>query len=139
MLINKADAVDVSGMAQELDALAVSAATGEGLESALHVIGDLVDRAEREAPERLGFVLHRPLGPGFKIVPEDAGWRVSGRSVERAVRFADLTIPEAADLAARRLASMGVEEALLRAGAMAGDEVRIGDLVFEFEPYGEEE
>ncbi|MCO6503159.1 MAG: Obg family GTPase CgtA, partial [Acidimicrobiales bacterium] len=42
-------------------------------------------------------------------------------------------------LAARRLASMGVEEALLRAGAMAGDEVRIGDLVFEFEPYGEEE
>lgn len=139
VLINKADAVDVSGMAQELDALAVSAATGEGLESALHVIGDLVDRAEREAPERLGFVLHRPLGPGFKIVPEDAGWRVSGRSVERAVRFADLTIPEAADLAARRLASMGVEEALLRAGAMAGDDVRIGDLVFEFEPYGEEE
>ena len=56
-----------------------------------------------------------------------------------AVRFADLTIPEAADLAARRLASMGVEETLIRAGAVAGDDVRIGDLEFEFEPYGEEE
>ncbi|HEX6947414.1 MAG TPA: Obg family GTPase CgtA, partial [Acidimicrobiia bacterium] len=80
-----------------------------------------------------------PLGPGFEVEREGDGWRVSGRAVERAVRFADLTLPEAADMAARRLASMGVEEALVRAGAVAGDEVKIGDLVFEFEPYGEEE
>ncbi|HEX6946244.1 MAG TPA: GTPase ObgE, partial [Acidimicrobiia bacterium] len=105
VLINKADAVDVTDLAAELGALAVSAVTGDGLEAALHAIGDLVDQAVREAPERLGFVLHRPLGPGFEVEREGDGWRVSGRAVERAVRFADLTLPEAADMAARRLAS----------------------------------
>jgi Obg family GTPase CgtA-like protein len=51
----------------------------------------------------------------------------------RAVSFDDLTRPAAADRAAGRLARLGVDEALRRAGALPGDEVRIGDLVFEFE------
>jgi GTP-binding protein len=60
--------------------------------------------------------------------------------VERAVSFSDLTAAEAADMAARRLARLGVDEALRDAGARAGDEVRIGELSFEFLPdYGEEE
>lgn len=139
VLVNKADAVDVSEVATALRAIPISALTGEGVETALHAIGDLVDQAEREAPERLGFVLHRPLGSRFSVHREGDQWVVAGRSAERAVRFADLTIPEAADMAARRLAAMGVEEALIRAGARPGDEVRIGDLEFEFEPYGEEE
>jgi GTP-binding protein len=54
--------------------------------------------------------------------------------VERAVGFADLTLAEAADMAARRLARLGVDQGLLAAGAVAGDEVRIGDLAFEFTP-----
>jgi GTP-binding protein len=48
------------------------------------------------------------------------------------VRFADLTLPEAADLAAARLRALGVDEALRQAGAVPGDDVRIGDLEFEF-------
>lgn len=139
VLVNKSDATDVAGVATDLGAIPVSALTGDGLETALHAIADKVDEAERAAPERLGFVLHRPLGPGFKVSREGEAWRVSGRVVERAVRFADLTILEAADRASRRLAAMGVEEALIRAGAAPGDEVRIGELAFEFVPLGEEE
>ncbi len=56
----------------------------------------------------------------------------------RAVAFDDLTRPEAADRAAGRLERLGVDEALRRAGALPGDEVRIGDLVFEFEDIEED-
>jgi Obg family GTPase CgtA-like protein len=56
------------------------------------------------------------------------------------VSFSDLTAAEAADMASRRLARLGVDEALRNAGAVAGDEVRIGELSFDFLPdYGEEE
>jgi GTP-binding protein len=134
VLMNKSDLEGAREPAGELGALPVSALTGDGIRQALHAIADLVDLAKREAPERRGFILHRPLGPTFTITREGDAWRVSGRAAERAVAFADLTLPEAADMAARRLARLGVDAALTEAGAVAGDEVRIGDLAFEFEP-----
>ncbi len=138
VLVNKADAFDVEEVARATGAMAVSALSGEGMRDALHAIADLVEQAEREAPPREGFVLHRPLGPGFEVRREGDGWRVSGLPAERAVAMADLTVPEAADLVAHRLARLGVDDALQRAGAVEGDEVRIGDLHFEFTPLEEE-
>ncbi|HEY6628283.1 MAG TPA: GTPase ObgE [Acidimicrobiia bacterium] len=139
-LLSKSDLGDVSELAGRLEAIPVSAMTGDGLSAALHAIGDLIDEAERAAPERKGFVLHRPLGPTFEILREGGAWRVHGTAAQRAVGFADLTMPEAADMAARRLARLGVDDALIAAGALPGDEVRIGDLSFEFVPdIGEEE
>jgi GTP-binding protein len=136
-LLNKADLPEAEPIE---GCLAVSALTGEGIREALHAIADLVELAERESPERVGFVLHRPLGPGFSVEREGDVWVVTGVPVERAVSFSDLTAAEAADMAARRLARLGVDEALRDAGARAGDEVRIGELSFEFLPdYGEEE
>ena len=134
VLMNKCDLEGARDKAGQLGALAVSAVTGENVREALHAIADVAQQAEREAPERRGFVLHRPLGPTFTISREDDAWRVEGRSVERAVGFADLTMLEAADMAAKRLARLGVDDALADAGALAGDEVRIGDLAFEFTP-----
>ena len=134
VLLNKSDLGDMSGIAAGLDALEVSAVTGEGVRDALHEIADLVVEAERSAPERKGFVLHRPLGPRFTIAREAGSWRVEGVAAERAVGFADLTMEEAADMAARRLARLGVDDALEKAGAEEGDEVRIGELTFEFTP-----
>lgn len=139
VLMNKSDLEGVEEQAVALGAMAVSALTGAGVRDALHAIADLVDRAQREAPERKGFVLHRPLGPTFSVVREDGAWRVVGKSAERAVAFADLTMAEAADMASRRLANLGVDGALSEAGAVAGDEVRIGDLSFEFVPDWSEE
>jgi len=134
VLMGKSDLEGAVEAAERLGAMPVSSVTGEGVRDALHSIADLVEQAEREAPERRGFILHRPLGPTFGIDREDDAWRVSGSAVERAVGFADLTLAEAADMAARRLARLGVDEGLLAAGAVAGDEVRIGDLAFEFTP-----
>jgi len=135
VLINKADL----GVVGDVDAIALSAMTGDGVGDALHAIADLVDQAEREAPTRRGYVLYRPLGPMFEITRDGNVWRVEGRSAERAVGFADLTMDEAADMAATRLAALGVDDALTAAGAVEGDEVRIGDLAFEFTLDYEEE
>jgi GTPase len=139
VLVNKADLLD-SDYEPVLGARAVSALTGHGVREALHAMADLIDEAERAAPERKGYVLHRPLGPTFTVRREHGAWRVEGIAAERAVAFADLTVPEAADMAAWRLARLGVDEALAEAGARAGDEVRIGDISFDFIPdRGEEE
>jgi len=48
-------------------------------------------------------------------------------------------VPEAADMAAWRLSRLGVDQALMEAGALEGDEVRIGEISFEFTPERYEE
>jgi GTP-binding protein len=137
--VNKGDLPDVAHEADALESAiekpvyAISAITGAGLEPLLHAVADAVDLAVREAPEREGFVLHRPVRSGFEVYRDGDVWVIEGRVAERAVGLDDLTKPEAADYAAARLARIGVDDALREAGAEPGDEVRIGDLVFEFE------
>ena len=137
--VNKLDLPDVAAEVRTLaDAVgepvyAISAITGMGIEPLLHAVADAVDLAVRRSPEREGFVLHRPIRAGFEIHRRGGVWVVEGRVAERAVGLDDLTKPEAADYAAARLARIGVDDALREAGAEPGDEVRIGDLVFEFQ------
>lgn len=140
VVLNKIDVVEDLGAAHEwadaegVDLYPISAVTGAGLESLVFAIADAVDRTVREAPEREGFVLHRPVRAGFTITRDDDEWVVSGKGAERAVALDDLTVLEAADFAAERLKRLGVGEALHEAGAIAGDDVRIGDIVFTYEP-----
>jgi len=100
----------------------------------LHRIADLTEDAQREAPDRESFVLHRPLGDAFTIDRIRDEWVVRGRSAERAVNLDDLTNPEAADLVAKRLVATGIDGALREAGVEPGDDVRIGSLVFTYDP-----
>ncbi|MEX0756564.1 MAG: Obg family GTPase CgtA, partial [Acidimicrobiia bacterium] len=76
--------------------------------------------------------LHRPVVPPFRLRRDGATWVVEGVGAERAVRFSDLTNPQAADLASDRLTRLGIDDALAAAGAEDGDSVRIGDLEFEY-------
>ena len=122
------DALVVTGVAAHL----FSGVTGVGIDELMHAIADAVGESERDLPEGEGFVLHRPAPPGFEIERDGRRWVITGRVAERAVAFDDLTKPEAAEAAGRRLTSAGIDDALRRLGAAAGDEVQIGDLVFEF-------
>ena len=139
VVVNKGDLPGAAEVADQLGAVLVSAVTGDGLRPLLHAIADLIDEEERARPARRGFILHRPLPPRFTVDRIGGTWVVTGLTAERAVALADLTLPEAADLAARRLARIGVDAALAAAGAKEGDEVRIGDLTFEYTPDGDEE
>jgi GTP-binding protein len=133
LVISKGDLPEADAAAQLLpEAFVISAVTGLGIDRFLHATADLVDLAVKASPDRPGFVLHRPAMSDLRIEREGDGWRVDGVSAQRAVAFSDLTNPDAARLAAERLSRLGVDAALLLAGAQPGDEVRIGDLVLEF-------
>ncbi|NQV07743.1 Obg family GTPase CgtA, partial [bacterium] len=138
--VNKIDlpdaAEDAGRVAEVIDAEVhlISAYAGTGLDALMHAVADAVGEAVRASPERRGWVLHRPAPPGFTVERDGDEWVVAGKAAVRAVGLDDLTKPETADLAARRLADAGVDQALRDAGAVPGDDVRIGDLAFEFRP-----
>ncbi len=117
----------------------VSSVTGEGLDQLMFAVAEEVDRHVREGPDREGYVLHRPLRASFSVSRDSGTWVVSGRAAERAVNLDDLTVPEAADYSAKRLEYLGVDAALAAAGAVAGDDVRIGDITFTYSPAPEDD
>jgi GTP-binding protein len=123
------EAVDVPGEVRFISAL-----TGEGLDDLLYAAADLVDQSERAIPDREGFTLHRPLRDDFTVRRDSGEWVVEGITAIRAVNLADLTDPDAASFAAERLQRSGIVDALIEAGAVTGDDVRIGSIVFTFDP-----
>ncbi|HMD46561.1 MAG TPA: GTPase ObgE, partial [Acidimicrobiales bacterium] len=113
--------------------LVISAVTGAGVDVLLGRLAELVTAARAAAvvPARSEVVVHRPLPEGVTVERRAPGvWSVSGREVERAVSFSDLSDPGAMDEVLRRLGRLGVDRALSRAGAADGDEVQVGDVAF---------
>jgi GTP-binding protein len=92
--------------------------------------------------QRIVLTPRQPITPGFTVQRMEPAsgvfFLVRGRTVERWVAQTDFTNDEAVGYLADRLAKAGVEDALARAGAVAGDEVVIGPpeggLVFDWEP-----
>ncbi len=119
---------------RSLELFQISGVTGDGVAELLHRVADLTEKAQREAPDRESFVLHRPLGAAFTVERRGDEWVVEGRTAERAVNLDDLTNPDAADLVAKRLVGTGIDGALREAGAEPGEDVRIGDIVFTYDP-----
>jgi GTP-binding protein len=50
------------------------------------------------------------------------------------VALSDLTDPGALEHVQQRLRRLGVDRALVRAGVAEGDEVRVGEFIFTYEP-----
>ena len=125
------------------DVIEVSSVTGEGLDRLRYRLGDLV--AEERA--RVGAVRTETAGDDevvLRLAPRtaavsverggDGSFHVRGPRVERWVQMLPLEAPDAVRYLQGRLRRAGVERALVRAGARAGDEVVIGSAVFEFAP-----
>ena len=124
----------------------VSTASHEGLRPLTFALAELVAQARRDAPEpEPTRVVLRPRAvddAGFTVTRREAAgqvwFQVRGEKPERWVRQTDFSNDEAVGYLADRLARLGVEERLYAAGAVAGDEVRIGpesnSVVFDWEP-----
>ncbi len=125
-----------------LGVLAVSSATGEGLDELRNrILAELPEtqptlaagarepEAEFEAEHRV----YRPTGEGGYWVEreEDGAFRVLGRGVELLFERHDTRNEEALAYLEQRLGEMGVLAALSRAGFEPGDDVRIGENEFE--------
>jgi GTP-binding protein len=111
----------------------VSAVTGEGLHELTHATADLVNAARREEPAEQSFVIHRPAPEGITVerVGENE-FRVHGRAALRAVALSDITNREALAYADARLKKLGVDRALVKAGARSGDVIWVGDFSFDY-------
>jgi GTP-binding protein len=68
----------------------------------------------------------------MRVEQENGGYVVSGEGVERLALKTDWESPEGVENFQRELERRGVLSALRRAGAAPGDEVRIGEAVFDF-------
>jgi GTPase len=117
----------------------VSAVSREGLRELSYAMGELVDRARAAAapPQPTRIVLRPPAvdDAGFTVEPaRDGAYVVRGPRPERWVRQTNFDNDEAVGYLADRLARLGVEEALAKAGAEPGSLVRIGDREFDWQP-----
>ncbi len=155
VVLNKVDVPDARDLAdlvrpqlaeRGLPVFEISAATHEGLRPLTFALASLVEAARAAAPEpEPARIVLRPRAvddAGFTVTRHEDGtgvwYAVHGAKPERWVRQTDFSNDEAVGYLADRLARLGVEEELLKAGAVAGDEVRIGPdedaVVFDWEP-----
>jgi GTP-binding protein len=125
----------------------ISTVSHEGLRQLSFALGELVARsradaviAEAEKPR----IVIRPKAvddSGFVVRVEGGTfgnvYRILGAKPERWVAQTDFTNDEAIGFLADRLAKLGVEERLFKAGAVAGSTVVIGEgrgVIFDWEP-----
>lgn len=119
----------------------ISAATHEGLRPLSFALAARVDEARRAQPvddtPRIVLTPRAVDESGFTVAAEHDGFRVHGTKPERWVRQTDFSNDEAVGYLADRLARLGVEEALVAAGATPGATVMIGGddaVVFDWYP-----
>ncbi|MER6306056.1 GTPase ObgE [Streptomyces sp. NPDC001739] len=121
----------------------VSAVAHQGLKELSYALADIVAKARAAKPvQEATRIVIRPKAvddAGFTVTQEGEGFfRVRGEKPERWVRQTDFNNDEAVGYLADRLNRLGVEDALLKAGARAMDGVAIGPednaVVFDWEP-----
>lgn len=128
-----------------LAVLAVSSATGEGLDELraqiLTALPELPTARPERAPESAGEFeaehrVYRPVGEGgYAVEREDDGaYRVTGRGVELLFERHDVKNEEALAYLEQRLNEIGVIAALRAAGFEPGDDIRVGTHEFELYP-----
>jgi GTP-binding protein len=112
-----------------LEALAISAVTGQGVKELLRRLAALLaELPPPEPPVEEVPVFSLEEEQPFTIGKEGDTWLVRGRRVERLVAMTRWDYEEAAQRAQRIFAEMGLTAALEEAGVRDGDTVRIGDL-----------
>ncbi len=124
----------------------ISAVSHEGLRELSYALGELVEagrtaQAQTQARPRIVIRPKAVDDSGFVVKVEGGShgnvYRIVGAKPERWVAQTDFTNDEAVGFLADRLAKLGVEDQLFKAGAVAGSTVIIGaghGVVFDWEP-----
>jgi len=152
VVLNKIDVPDGRDLAEivrpEFEArglrvFEVSAATHEGLKELSFAIAEMVMAHRASLPEQVPTrVVLRPApvgGAEFEVIElGDNEYLITGVKPMRWLRQTDFTNEEAVGYLADRLAKIGIEDALRKAGASDGATVNIGNhdesIVFDWQP-----
>jgi GTP-binding protein len=130
---------------RELPYFAVSAATGEGVDSMMMAVGEKVHSLRLAAPQEMtqydAVYVYTPPEDEDLLVTKTGphAYTVRGRHIERMVIVTEMGNEEAVAHLQGRLRRAGVEQALHRAGAVDGDTISIGWVTFDFEAEGPDE
>ncbi|HEX9697124.1 MAG TPA: GTPase ObgE [Actinomycetota bacterium] len=117
--------------------IVASALTGAGTDEIHEMLAAAVaatSAVAAPAAETHTMIKITPTSDRVKIVRENEAFRVVSKRAERLVTRFDLDNDDAVAYLQERFATLGIESALEKAGAVEGDEVRIGDAVFNFLP-----
>lgn len=112
----------------------ISSIYNEGIDVLIKDLNELVKTSASVVEEDMNsfkeykFVSEKP----FTIAKEDGIWVVKGEKVEQLFKMTRFTEDESVLRFAHKLKKIGVEEALTKAGAKIGDEVKILDYIFNF-------
>ncbi len=141
--VNKLDLTDVQERwpeiqkdlrARGVEAVAISAATGQGVRELLSA----ASRKLADAPPPPKFDDIPVYRPAFDVNEftitrdEDGAYRVNGKKIERAARMTYWEFEEAVERFQKILEVLGVRRGLEDAGIQAGDTVRIGEYELEW-------
>lgn len=155
--LNKIDVPEARELAEfvrpDLEAMGykvfqISTASRVGLRELGFALAEIVEAARDKAiaeSERLERIVLTPKAvdrqPGFRVVTEGGSYgtlfRILGQKPERWVQQTEFQNDEAVGYLADRLQKLGIEDALVKAGAVAGSTVVIGPgsgVVFDWEP-----
>lgn len=121
------------------DVYAISAVTNSGIRPVLYkavdILSDIPDAAPAHEEEGEDMPVYRlEKDPGeFKILKSPRGWRIQSEALERAAAMTYWEYHQSVRRFQRILETMGIDDALRRAGVQPGDTVYIGDheLVWE--------
>ena len=116
-------------------ALHVSAQTGEGLEELRDSMQQKIQEMPEPAPEvsEEEHVVFRPSYNGVRVERDEEGrYVLTGREAERLALKTDWENREALEHFHTELERHGMLAALRRAGAEPGDEIVIGEQIFDF-------
>lgn len=112
----------------------ISSIYNEGIDVLIKDLNELVKTSASVVEEDMNsfkeykFVSEKP----FTVAKEDGIWVVKGEKVEQLFKMTRFTEDESVLRFAHKLKKIGVEEALTKAGAKIGDEVKILDYIFNF-------
>ena len=150
VVLNKIDVPDAADMAEMVTphfenkgwpVFAISAVAHKGLDELRYGLYELI-KAHRKAnpPSAAERIVIRPKpvdAEEFRVRADPAepgAFIVSGNKPERWIRQTEFDNDEAVGFLADRLSRLGVEAALIKAGAEEGCTVTIGDVSFEWQP-----
>jgi GTP-binding protein len=117
---------------QGVEAVPISAATGENLETLLRKAVALLNELPPIERKKAMPILQPVDEDAFEIEKTPEGWVIRGKRIERAAAMTNWDYYEAALRFHRIMEAMGIAEALEQAGIENGDDVIIGDVVLEW-------